>query len=224
MIHFFVLFQAYFIKYGYLPDKCRRHQSSSVFIFDLHKIPNSPQSLPGNSSSNVNRTVSTNNTASNSTICSHKTLSSLYSEREILQSLKDFQTFMSLEATGRLNSATESVMKAPRCGVKDKSPHPSWIPQRIFRRKKRYVKEGSSWSKTEIKYTISSYSSDISQTDQKSAISDAFIRWAEVSPLVFRWTDDTQAADINLRFATGMIKIILLLLIVIILWGCINLW
>ena len=113
---------------------------------------------------------------------------------------------MSLTATGVLDDPTESVMTTPRCGVKDMSPDTE-DSSKYHRRKRRYVTEGSRWpsSKTELKYHISYHSSNFTHAAQKDIMRKAFLRWAEVIPLVFRWTDNVQAADINIQFRTGMV-------------------
>lgn len=62
--------------------------------------------------------------------------------------------------------------------------------------------EGSKWSKTALTYSLSQPSAKLAINDQKSVLSLAFQRWAEVCPLTFSFTDNQQGADINVRFAS----------------------
>ena len=127
-------------------------------------------------------------------------VSDSYARGEIPRAIGDFQEFMSLKKTMKLDSNTMTVMSLPRCGVEDKTPHASWVPD--FFRRRRFVTEGSKWSKTAITYSLSQPSAKLSINDQKSVLAEAFNRWAEVCPLTFSYTDNQQGADINVRFAS----------------------
>lgn len=106
---------------------------------------------------------------------------------------------MSLKKTMILDADTMKAMVQPRCGVKDKTPHTAWITGNLRRR--RYVPEGSRWYQRIITYSLSEPSPQMSIVDQKDVLQVAFNRWAEVCPLIFRFTDNLQGADLNVRFA-----------------------
>ncbi len=136
-----------------------------------------------------------------------------YTSNEITQAILDFQAFTNLKQTGTITSETSKAMQSARCGVKDKDPRANIRSQNTFaskflnrRRRRRFVVEGSKWPKTTVTYCITQPSAQLTVNDQKVLIEAAFRRWAEICPLVFRWTDNQQAADINIRFASGEVN------------------
>ena len=68
-------------------------------------------------------------------------------------------------------------------------------------RAKRFVLHGRKWHKSVITYKITSYSKKLTQADVNVTMKKAFRKWAEVIPLVFRYS--TANEDINIRFAEG---------------------
>jgi len=180
----------YLVSFGYLPDR------ANTVVY-----------TPSDNVAAANETaVNTTATASNTTAPSQPETSSssisaqTYARGEIPRAIGDFQEFMSLKKTMMLDSDTLSYMSLPRCGVEDKTPHASWVPE--FFRRRRYVIEGSKWPKTAITYTLTSPSSKLSMDDQRRVLQLAFNRWAEVTPLTFSYTNNQQGADINIRFAS----------------------
>lgn len=63
---------------------------------------------------------------------------------------------------------------------------------------------GSEWKKTNITYHFKNFSPDLTEAQIRDAVGRAFQLWADVTPLTFRETSDPKAADIVIRFATGV--------------------
>eukprot|EP00795_Rhopilema_esculentum_P012223 gene12223-2854_t len=177
----------YLVKYGYLPDKTPTTSTplanGAINVTSNNSVVNT--SVPTTAPAQPEKSVTSSNN---------------YGRGEIPRALGDFQEFMSLKKTMMLDSETLQLMSLPRCGVEDKRPHVSWLPD--IMRRRRFVVEGSKWSKTALTYSISQPSSKLAINDQKEVLKLAFSRWAEVSPLTFTYTDNSQGADINVRFAS----------------------
>ncbi|XP_006812247.1 matrix metalloproteinase-19-like [Saccoglossus kowalevskii] len=62
--------------------------------------------------------------------------------------------------------------------------------------------ENSKWDKRDLTYEYLSYTNDVSKDDQRNAISRAFKRWSDVTPLTFTEVTDG-GADISLDFVVG---------------------
>ncbi|XP_033108498.1 matrix metalloproteinase-24-like [Anneissia japonica] len=114
---------------------------------------------------------------------------------EFTQGIERFQTFYGLTVTGTLTQETTELMEKPRCGLKDFTETPSNI------RARRYAHVGSKWHKNDLTYRIMIYSNDLSQSDQRTAIYNAFKVWSDVTPLTFREVG-SGAADILITFAS----------------------
>ncbi len=125
-----------------------------------------------------------------------------YTSGETTQAIIDFQAFTNLKQTGTVTSETSAAMTSPRCGVRDKYPRAS-ISRPNARRFRRFVVEGSKWPQTTVTYCISQPSSQLTLNEQKLLFEAAFRKWAEICPLVFRYTDNQQSSNINIRFASG---------------------
>lgn len=69
----------------------------------------------------------------------------LYSEDAIVDGIKNIQKFGGIPQTGTLNEQTITLLKSPRCGVKD-------IDFEAARRQKRYIIGSKSWQKRRITY------------------------------------------------------------------------
>merc|ERR1712002_398052 len=65
--------------------------------------------------------------------------------------IADFQAFAGLNVTGVLDADTITLMKTPRCGVRDIIGHGARS------RRKRYVLQGSKWKVKATRYSISKY-------------------------------------------------------------------
>lgn len=73
-------------------------------------------------------------------------------------------------------------------------------------RRRRYALQGSQWavgSSGEITWNIVQWSAKLSNNDVERTLTEAFRKWAEVSPLVFREVASSATADITVKFVTG---------------------
>ena len=184
------------MRYGYLEDKT------------VPSLASAPQASSSASGDNATTNSSAANNSSDTTTAqtqpetAERSVSS-YKRGQIPRAIGDFQDFMSIKRTMVLDEQTIRAMTQPRCGVEDKRPHASWLPDLLFRRKRRYVTETQGWSKTALTYAITQPSAKLAIVDQQNVLKLAFDRWAEVTPLKFTFTQNQQGADINVRFASG---------------------
>ena len=132
-----------------------------------------------------------------------KSLSSLkINSIEINNAIKSFQKFANLNQTGVLDTETLNVMKLPRCG------HPDLKPTSLQKNSKnrRYVLQGSKWSKSKLNWKIGKYPDSISMANHvfNEEIVRAFGLWSSVSGLEFEQELNSNAkADIEIRFESG---------------------
>ncbi|XP_043928522.1 matrix metalloproteinase-18-like [Protopterus annectens] len=91
----------------------------------------------------------------------------------LVEKLREMQIFFGLNVTGKLDSKTLEVMKAPRCGVPDVGDYSTFPGQ-------------PKWNKKEITYRIENYTPDMAAADVDHAIAKAFQVWSDVSPLMFK--------------------------------------
>ena len=93
-------------------------------------------------------------------------------------------------------------MKLPRCG------HPDLKPTSLQKNSKnrRYVLQGSKWSKSKLNWKIGKYPDSISMANHvfNEEIVRAFGLWSSVSGLEFEQELNSNAkADIEIRFESG---------------------
>jgi matrix metalloproteinase-14 (membrane-inserted) len=117
--------------------------------------------------------------------------------------IKFFQKFANLNQTGNLDNATLEVMKLPRCGLKDFN---TFKTKKILNREKRFVLQGSKWSKSDLKWTVVKYPAfstmNIRMFDEE--LTRAFALWSSVSGLEFEQIFyGTGKADIEISFESG---------------------
>ncbi|NWW59132.1 MMP7 protein, partial [Ifrita kowaldi] len=105
----------------------------------------------------------------------------------IEERIKEMQKFFHLTVTGKLDAATEKIMKLPRCGLPDLAEYQTFpgTPK---------------WKKTHLTYKIVSYTSDLPRRKVDDAIKRALMVWSDVTPLQFRRVYVSNA-DIEIRFA-----------------------
>lgn len=130
---------------------------------------------------------------------------------DIQNAVRKFQKYAGLNQTGIIDDETLNMMRLPRCG------HPDNLSKA---RTKRFVLQGSKWSKSNISFKIGKYPkfSSMSPEDIDREITRAFNLWSEVSDLKFEQIKepqlkntlsdvlkkiDQQEADIDVRFETG---------------------
>ncbi|XP_014772704.1 72 kDa type IV collagenase, partial [Octopus bimaculoides] len=96
-----------------------------------------------------------------------------------------FQRKFNLTVTGTFTQETRNIMKAARCGF------PDVIPQE-------YSVYHKKWAKKALTYTIESYTTQISQDQQRSEFKRAFDEWARHTQLSF--TEVSGTADLKINF------------------------
>ncbi|NXR83062.1 MMP7 protein, partial [Pycnonotus jocosus] len=107
--------------------------------------------------------------------------------QSIEERIKKLQKFYHLTVTGKLDRATEEIMKHPRCGMPDVAEYQTFPGN-------------PKWKKTQLTYKILSYTTDIPRSKVDDAIKKAFKVWSDVTPLSFRRVHLSQA-DIYIKFA-----------------------
>jgi hypothetical protein len=106
--------------------------------------------------------------------------------------LKEYQQRFRLKITGKLDETTKQHMNRPRCGIPDKPiAELSAISSRL------------KWSRSPLTYSIRSYptQTQISQTNTKNIIRDAFKAWIDYIPLEIKETCSTCSSDFVIDFA-----------------------
>ena len=94
---------------------------------------------------------------------------------------------MGLPVSGKLDRATLTEMKKPRCGVADVEEENT--------RSGRYMR----WSKKDLKYSVS-YGEDISHSAQDRIFREAFNTWSRAAPsLRFTRVSSPSQADLKIR-------------------------
>ncbi|XP_034959814.1 matrix metalloproteinase-19 isoform X1 [Zootoca vivipara] len=109
-------------------------------------------------------------------------------EEEIENAVRAFQLASGLRSTGRLDAATLSQMRQPRCGVEDP----------FNERTLKYLLLGR-WRKKHLTYRIYSHSEDLGAAATRTAIQTAFKYWSDVTRLTFQEVRSGRA-DIRLSF------------------------
>ncbi|XP_059170336.1 matrilysin-like isoform X2 [Physella acuta] len=125
---------------------------------------------------------------------------SLTSAESIQQALKDFQDFNGLAVTGELDPATLQKMGQPRCDLPDViRPGSRFLsPVRGVRSADGEKQPETKWSTSDLTYGFESYTSKLEQTEIETAISNAFRKWSDVTPLTFNAGQGL--VDINIGF------------------------
>ncbi|XP_040196151.1 collagenase 3-like [Rana temporaria] len=101
--------------------------------------------------------------------------------------LREMQRFFRMKVTGRLDTATMTMMKAPRCGMPDMSEFRAVVGRPI-------------WPKTSLTYRFVNFTSKLPQNVATDAIKRALNVWSQVTPLTFNQVGDDQA-DILIQFS-----------------------
>uniref|UniRef100_A0AC34R7T5 Peptidase metallopeptidase domain-containing protein n=1 Tax=Panagrolaimus sp. JU765 TaxID=591449 RepID=A0AC34R7T5_9BILA len=99
--------------------------------------------------------------------------------------LKSFQEFMGIPSSGKVDSATQTLITKKRCSNKDQSNPSDSAPI---------------WDKLSLKFNISKYPTNLKQKDFEELLQQAFSAWETVIPVDFISVDDAKDADIIFRF------------------------
>jgi matrix metalloproteinase-14 (membrane-inserted) len=122
---------------------------------------------------------------------------SLMTDDMMKTALTEFQMFVGLEPTGKMDEATHQIMNKSRCGVKDKHDF-----DRVDGRRKRFTIFGGPWPKSNITYTVRRYPSSkllqIPAVDEE--LEKALTTWADVAKLNFLSVPSDKSADITVEF------------------------
>ncbi|XP_018411863.1 PREDICTED: interstitial collagenase-like [Nanorana parkeri] len=111
------------------------------------------------------------------------------SSKTFAERIKEMQKFFGMKTTGKLDTDTMNMMKAPRCGMPDVADF-STFPGR------------PRWQKTSLTYRIQNYTPDLPRRVVDDSIQKAFNVWSQVIPLRFRKVT-RGSADILIQFARG---------------------
>lgn len=109
-----------------------------------------------------------------------------------------FQRANGLRETGIVNDEMRNLMKQIRCEMPDYYTPPNLHQHTQI---KNFTTGGSTWSSTALSYRFVNYTSDISQSSQRTAIQNAMLAWTAVSPITF--TEVTSGGNILMGFYTG---------------------
>uniref|UniRef100_A0A3B4XPB0 Matrix metallopeptidase 15 n=1 Tax=Seriola lalandi dorsalis TaxID=1841481 RepID=A0A3B4XPB0_SERLL len=138
-------------------------------------------------------------------------MSTMQSAQILSKAISDMQRVYGLEVTGKMDPATVTAMRQPRCGLPDRKPEELGDGAR----KKRYTLTGQQWDKDHITYSIMNQliPTSLGADWTYEAIRKAFDVWSKVTPLTFEElpaennininSSQTELADILLLFASG---------------------
>lgn len=104
-----------------------------------------------------------------------------FHEANVTESLIRFQKTYGLNATGKLDEATTTLIHTPRCGNADHT---------------RAQYRDTAWRKKALSYYYYNYSPDLPKNQIRSTIAAALKLWADVTPLTFT---ERNGGDINIR-------------------------
>ncbi|KAL9986776.1 hypothetical protein ACROYT_G000971 [Oculina patagonica] len=92
--------------------------------------------------------------------------------------------------SGELDDSTVTLMKKPRCGMRDPVGD---------NRRRRYVLWGTKWRKNHLTYYVQP-GEDLPHDQQKQIFADALQFWADVSAMTFSEVSSASDADIKISF------------------------
>ncbi|XP_045470835.1 matrilysin-like [Harmonia axyridis] len=118
--------------------------------------------------------------------------SSSLSGKSFRNSLREFQSFVGIPVTGKMDKPTMKMMSAPRCGVPDKS--------RKSNREKRYSTQVFIWNTKHLTYKISKYTKQLKRKEIDRTIQKATNLWSKYTDLTF---EPSKRGKIDIRFEKG---------------------
>ncbi|XP_068595075.1 matrix metalloproteinase-15 [Brachionichthys hirsutus] len=138
-------------------------------------------------------------------------MSTMQSAQILSNAISDMQRFYGLEVTGKMDPATATAMRRPRCGLPDKRA----VEMDVSVRRRRYALTGQQWDKDRITYSIMNQQvpAQLGAARTFKAIRKAFDVWRRVTPLTFEElpaeinisinSSQAELADILVFFASG---------------------
>lgn len=102
--------------------------------------------------------------------------------------LVKFQERYGLSPTGKVDKATQDLMKKPRCGFPDTAE---------------FVAQGNKWATNNLRYGFVEFTPDLTQAETRAAVSTALSYWAAVTPLTFAEVPNSSDPEIRIRFVAG---------------------
>ncbi|CAL4065532.1 unnamed protein product, partial [Meganyctiphanes norvegica] len=138
----------------------------------------------------------------------------LRTETQLRDAIRTMQRFGHIPVTGHLDTATKELMKRPRCSLPDLLPEDWNRSTDHGGRAKRFVKQGSRWSRSNLTWGIAAYPSQMrDKTGNVEHLSSWEIQrefrlatevWGRASRLEFIELEKSpQAADIIIEFKNG---------------------
>jgi hypothetical protein len=112
--------------------------------------------------------------------------------QDVETAVRNFQKLAGIPETGRIDAATVTQMKKPRCGMPDMDESGLRV---------RRYKTATPWSKKQLSYYIQ-YGRDLPRPTQDRVFYAAFKFWSDVSGLSFRKVGQVRQADIKIRSVT----------------------
>lgn len=111
--------------------------------------------------------------------------------------VKLFQRASGLPETGKVDATMRAIMKQPRCEFPD-----YYNPPALMRHDHdNWTAYGGKWSSTNITYRFATYTSDLTQAAQRSAIETAMFWWRSASAVSF--SEVSSSENITLGFYSG---------------------
>ncbi|CAG0919792.1 unnamed protein product, partial [Notodromas monacha] len=132
-------------------------------------------------------------------------IGNLRTEEELINAIKEMQTFAGIPATGKIDEKTLKLMHTPRCGLPDVDK--SFGGDRT--RPKRYLLQGQRWPRTALTWTITNFTKDLAEEDVRNQLGRALSIWAKESKLTFTYIptyavkNAENEADIVVSFHKG---------------------
>jgi len=112
--------------------------------------------------------------------------------------VKLFQRAAGLPETGLVDAEMRAIMKLPRCEFPDYYNPPSALRHSD---QHNWATTGGTWSSSNITYRFANYTSDLSQSAQRSAIETAMFWWRSASAVSF--SEVSSGENITLGFYSG---------------------
>lgn len=102
---------------------------------------------------------------------------------QLREAIRTMQRFGNIPHTGELDDATRRLMERPRCGNLDIIPDSTGFVTN--NRVRRYALQGVKWQKTDLTWSVGTYTTSLSQDVVREELTKALHIWSEASKLTF---------------------------------------